>query len=445
MADLKGKVYKFFNRIVEVIDDKSKKDWIFYGYDNLFPNKLLRYINESGTAKICVDKVAEYIDADGFVNDATTLYQFNKEQKGDDFLTDISQQVSIFGGFALLVKRNLFNEVKEAEVLSLDKIRKDRHDPKKLWYNKNVGNTQYQEKEWKQYPAFNPKANNVFAEYPQGEIAYFYKKSADNPHYPIPSYYAGIEDVISSAEISKMDLELALNGFMPSSLITFIGNPNQEIPDSHGKTVDDYYDEVLESFTGGVKDRDGLSGRFSLMKLWASNKDEVPVLQSFDAKGVMEASNAKRELINREVCRLFKVPPVLVGFSEATILGNQLALANAQKVLIDTVNPMQRFITDSLKTVFNMDFSISQKQPVAVADAALLNTLTEDEKRNIFWGLEPIERNVPSEGEKILEILGNLSPLLATKVIDLIPQQKLLDALGIKGEEPTKIDENVNQ
>jgi hypothetical protein len=42
MADIKGKVYKFFNRIVEVIDDKSKKDWIFYGYDNLFPNKLLR-------------------------------------------------------------------------------------------------------------------------------------------------------------------------------------------------------------------------------------------------------------------------------------------------------------------------------------------------------------------------------------------------------------------
>jgi len=394
MADLKGKVYKFFNRIVEVIDDKSKKDWIFYGYDNLFPNKLLRYINESGTAKMCVDKVAEYTEADGFVNDVTFKYQFNKEQKGDDFLTDIAQQVAIFGGFALLVKRNSFNEVKEAEVLSLDKIRKDKNDVKKLWYNKNVGNTQYKESEWKPYPAFNPNAKNVFTEYPQGEIAYFYKKSADNPHYPVPSYYAGIEDLISSAEISKMDLELALNGFMPSSLITFIGNPNQEIPDSRGKTVDDYYDEVLESFTGGIKDRDGLSGRFSLLKLWASNKDEVPVLQSFDAKGVMDASNAKRDLINREVCRLLKVPPVLVGFSEATILGNQLALANAQKVLIDTVNPMQRFITDSLKTVFPaMDFTISQKTPLAVADPTLLDVLTAEEKRRIFWGLEPLTVN----------------------------------------------------
>ena len=394
MADLKGKVYKFFNRIVEVLDERTVKNWIFYGYDNLFPNKLLRYINESGTAKTCVDKIAEYIEADGFVQPATTLYQFNSEQKGDDFLTDIAQQVSIFGGFALLIRRNAFNEVKQAEVLSLDKIRKDKDNPKKLWYNKNIGTIQFQERDWIEYPLYDPKAVNVFEKYPQGEIAYFYKKSADNPHYPIPSYYAGIEDIISSAEISKMDLELALNGFMPSSLITFIGNPNQEIPDSHGKTVDDYYDEVLESFTGGIKDRDGLSGRFSLLKLWASTKEEVPVLQSFDAKGILEASNSKRDIINREVCRLFKVPPVLVGFSEATILGNQLALANSQKVLIDTVNPMQRFITDSLKTVFPaIDFTISQKQPVAVPDGALLDVLTADEKRNIFWGLEPLTQN----------------------------------------------------
>ena len=394
MADIKGKVYKFFNRIVEVLDERTVKNWIFYGYDNLFPNKLLRYINESGTAKTCVDKIAEYIEADGFVQPATTLYQFNNDQKGDDFLTDIAQQVSIFGGFALLIRRNAFNEVKQAEVLSLDKIRKDKDNAKKLWYNKNIGTIQFQERDWIEYPLYDPKAVNVFEKYPQGEIAYFYKKSADNPHYPIPSYYAGIEDIISSAEISKMDLELALNGFMPSSLITFIGNPNQEIPDSHGKTVDDYYDEVLESFTGGIKDRDGLSGRFSLLKLWASTKEEVPVLQSFDAKGILEASNSKRDIINREVCRLFKVPPVLVGFSEATILGNQLALANSQKVLIDTVNPMQRFITDSLKTVFPaMDFTISQKQPVAVPDGALLDVLTADEKRNIFWGLEPLTQN----------------------------------------------------
>jgi hypothetical protein len=42
-----------------------------------------------------------------------------------------------------------------------------------------------------------------------------------------------------------------------------------------------------------------------------------------------------------------------------------------------------------------MDFSISQKQPVAVADSALLDVLTAEEKRRIFWGLEPLTLNPP--------------------------------------------------
>lgn len=394
MADLKGKVYKFFNRLVEVIDEKSPKQWILYGHDNLLPNKLLRWVNESGTAKSCVSKIAEYIEADGFVNPATVAYQFNKEQKADDFLSDIAQQVAIFGGFALLIKRNAFNEPKYVEVLEFQKIRKDKKDKTKLWYNRNLGNTQYKESDWQWFPAFNPNAKDVFTKFEQGEIAYFYKKSADNPHYPVPDYYAGIEDVITSAELSKVDLEMAWNGFMPSALITLIGNPNQVIPDSHNRTLDDYYDEVFESFTGGVKDRDGMAGRFGVLKMWASTKDEAPVFQSFDAKSVIDASNAKRDIINREVCRLFKVPPVLVGYSEATILGNQLALSNSQKVLIDVVNPMQRFITDSLKSIFpNLDFLISQKQPLTVADPSLLDVLTVDEKREIFFGLKPLQND----------------------------------------------------
>jgi hypothetical protein len=383
-------VFKFYNRFVEIVKDLSKKDYIFYGNDNLLPNKLLRYINESGTAKQCVTKIAEYIEADGFVSDLTALHRFNKEQKGDDFLSDIAQQDSIFSAFALLVKRNGFDEEVEAEVLPFDKIRRDKTSG--YWYNPNVGNIKYKENEWQFYPTYNPKATNVAATYPQGEIAYFYRKSADNPYYPIPDYYAGIEDIITSSELSKMDLEMSLNGFMTSGIITFIGNPNQVIEGSRNMTLLQHYDEMMQEFTGQVKNADGFSGRMSLMTTWANSKEEAPVLQTLDAKAIIDASNAKRDAINRDVCRLFKVHPVLIGFSEATVLGNQQALSNAQKILIDTVNPMQRFITDSLKSVFpKFDFTISQKAPVAVADSVLLEVLTEDEKRRIFWGLEPKE------------------------------------------------------
>jgi hypothetical protein len=74
-----------------------------------------------------------------------------------------------------------------------------------------------------------------------------------------------------------------------------------------------------------------------------------------------------------------------------------------------------------------------------VSDANVISKLTEEEIRNIFFGLEPIERQLPTEGKKILQTLSTLSPLLATKIIELIPKQQLLDALGIK------TDANVNQ
>lgn len=232
-----------------------------------------------------------------------------------------------------------------------------------------------------------------------------------------------------------MDLELATNGFMPSAIITMIGDPNRVVEGETNRTNREMVEDTLAEFSGSVKDVQGMSGRFSLATFWAHSKEEVPVLQTYDAKSIIDASNTKRDAINRDVCRLFKVHPVLIGFSEATILGNQQALSNAQKLLIDTVNSLQRFITESLVSVFDGDFTISQKTPAAVADAALLNALTEDEKRRIFWGLEPTERPIPNEGERILTVLNGLSPLLATKVIDLIPKEMLLEALGLNNTE----------
>ena len=440
MADIKysvaSKVMRFAARYVEIIKDlNTSKDFIYYGNDNLLPNKLVRYINNSGTSKKCVEKVVQYIEADGFVDKKTATSAFNDYQKGDDLLSDIGQQVGYFRGFALHVKRKTTGEVGGIEVLPFQKVRKSKKGG--YWYNSTLGTTKYKESEWKWFPEFKGEKVDVnfLNSNKQGEIFYAFKRSAENSYYPIPDYYAGIEDVITSAELSKMDLELAWNGFMTSGILTFIGDPNQTVENENNKTVRELYEEQMREFTGGVKDVDGMSGRMSLFVNWVARREEAPVLQTFDAKSIIDASNSKRDAINRDVCRLFGVHPVLIGFSEATVLGNQQALANAQKQLIDVVNPMQRFIESSLKKIYPlMDFSISQVNTVAVADGALLGSLSEEEKRNMFFGLEPLVRAVPNEGERILEVLNGLSPLLATKVIDLIPQETLLKALGINSQ-----------
>jgi hypothetical protein len=380
------KLMKFLNRFVEIVKDLGSKPYIFYGKDNYLPNKLVKWVNESGTAKLALNKYAQYIEADGFVDETTQQFKFNEHQTGNQFLYDVSIQQSYFKGFALFIQRDGFNKPK-AKVLALDKCRKDK-DGEGIWYNPTLFTAKFEEIKWKQYPIY--KRENTILTAPDGEIAYFFKKSAENPYYPIPDYFAGIEDIITSAELSKMDLEITWNGFLTSGSMTFIGNPNQVIEDETGKTYKQYIDDLLTEFTGAKKDGDGLSTRFSLLTFFANNKEEVPIYQPFDTKGIIDASNAKRELIDRNVCRLMKVPPVLIGFSEATVLGNQQALSNSQKELINTVNSDQRFITECLKTIFpELNLEITQFQPALVADPVLMNYLTEDEIRNIYFGLPP--------------------------------------------------------
>lgn len=429
---------RFVARYVEIAEKtNTSKDYIFYGNDNVLPNKLIRYVNESGTAKKCTAEISDFIEADGFVNEATQLFQFNKEQKGDGFLSDIAMQWPLFKGFALLIKRNAKGEVGESVVLPFQKIRKSKKGG--FWFNQNVGNKAlYKDSEWVWYPEFKGvKVDiNFLKNNRNGEIFYAFKKTAESPFYPVPDYYAGIEDIVTSAELSKLDLELVWNGFMTSAIITFIGDPNQTIENENGETVKEMYENQLKEFTGGYKNQDGMSGRMSAFINWVASKDEAPILQTFDPKSIIDASNTKRDAINRDVCRLFGVHPVLIGFSDAAILGNQQALSNAQKQLINKVNPIQRFISDSLKKVYpNMDFAISQVQPLAVADPQLLASLTEDEKRNLFWGLEP-DKDIPTEGKKILTMLEKLSPALQAKVLDAITPDVLIKAFGIKSETP---------
>jgi hypothetical protein len=126
----------------------------------------------------------------------------------------------------------------------------------------------------------------------------------------------------------------------------------------------------------------------------------------------LEASNTKRDIIERSICRLWGVHPVLLGYAEAAVLGNKDAIEQARGELRNAVNPIQRMITTAFTLLYGktIDWTISEFG-VAV--------------------------NIPSEGDRILSTLNSLSPLLATKLIDLIPQDKLLSAFGIIAE-PTK-------
>lgn len=401
-----AKTFQFLNRFVPVQESGfgDRKHYL-YGIDDLLPNNNLRMINDCGVAKRCVRKKARYIQGDGFSDALISKMPVNATQTADALLRHISSYAAYNEGFALQVRRNAEMKIVDVKCIPFECVRKKEDGT--FTYNPTLGQPNYKRDKETTHPAFNPNitleeySQNLIDFKNQAEIFYVYEQTADNPHYPVPDYNAGLEDIQTCIEISKVDLECTVNGFMPSGILTTheIDNVNKdgdkdENGNGCGKTPYEYFVEELKKFTGQTKDANGKSGRFKLMHIMVSSGQEAPTLQNYDAKAILEASNGKRDVIAREVCRLFGVNPIMVGFSDAAVLGNTQALVNCINEFNHYINPIQRMITETFQTLFpKEDWTISQFNPIQHIPPEVWETLTIDEKRALA-GYEPLKPEI---------------------------------------------------
>lgn len=418
----------FKNMFVPEKVDRSRNIFA-YGRDNRLPNKLMAWVLDSGTAKKAQAKRASYIAANGFVDKTVGEFKINKEQTANQLLDEISGYQSYFKGFALKVIRNFNQEVVELVCLPFQDIRKTTDG--KFVYNPTISAERYDRAKDQTIEPFragkwpDEDFKNIID---HGEIIYAYQKSADNPHYPIPDYYAGIEDIRSSSELQKFDYETVMNAFITSAILTIVGDVDDETKDDTGRTEWDYWQEELEKFTGEAKNADGVSGRMRMLIMKARNKEEIPSLQPFDAKVIIDASNAKRDIIDRAVCRLFAVHPVLIGFSDAQILGNTQAIANASNELTNDVQKDQLLISQILKLVFDKkDWLISGFRPIQFVPDKLLDALTETEKRALVNYPELIDA---TSGE-ISRVRGTTDSMVAMVTNTMLTREQKINMLKI--------------
>lgn len=385
-----ARVFQFINRFVYDTENKSKDIWN-YGEKNTLPNQLIAAVADSGVATRAAGKLAEYIASDGFTEKASAEFKVNSKETADKLLQRLAGQSAMITGICLHVTRK-GGKVFEVKTIPIQCVRKKITGG--FLYNETFGQKRYDNTLDKHYPEFTNRALSVDemrGDYANGELLYIYRETAFNMHYPVPDYYSQIEDVQTSSEIAKFDLETVTNGFLTSAIITMIGDIDDINKDSAGQTELDYVLSDFKQFTGQVKNADGISGRNKAMLNFAKTKEEAPVVQQFDSKSILEASNSKRDAIERAVCRLFGVHPVLLGYSDAAVLGNTQALANASQELTKVANPYQRMITEAMTMLFpNMDWTISEYMPITYIDPALYQDMTQDERRNKLLGLPPL-------------------------------------------------------
>jgi len=401
---------KVFKNILPTTYQDKGIGYFKYGYNDRLPLDIIDAINNSGTAKKALKKYSDYIQADGFISDNASKFQVNEKETADKILSKIALSFGYFSGCAIHVSRLGNGAVGKIKVLPFHKVRRDNEC---FYFNDTIGSEKYDKNAWVKLQSFKGTIAtfediqlNKTQFGSRGEIFYLFNGNEfDSALYPIPDFLASFEDIKTSSEIAKMDYEAVLNGFALGGTMTFIG-VSENKDEATGQSDRDRVEEAMTQFTGLRKNKEGLTSRFAVMTNFVDTKEEVPIFTGNDPKPILEASNSKRDIIERAVCRLWDVHPVLLGYSEAAVLGNSDAIEQAKEILRDSVNPIQRLISDAFRELYGntIDWTISE------------------------FG---IEINIPSAGDKILKTLNSLSPLLATKVIDLIPENTLLESFGI--------------
>ena len=350
-----------------VTTEKKGDGYFRYGWNDNLPLELIEAINNSGVAKKAAKKYAEYIQADGFVSPVASGFKVNSKQTADKFVGIFATSWSYFNAVVIHVSRLGNGRVGKSEVMPLQKFRRGINGT--WFYNPTIQTDKYRRDAWVELQDFQGEVAsfeamdiNVNHFGGRGEILYVYNGNPfDSGHYGLPDYLAAFEDLKTSSELSKMDYEAVLNGFVLGGIMTFSG-VNETTEGEDGLTDRQRVEEAMTQFTGLQKNKDGLTSRFGVLAHFVETPEQAPTYTATDPKPILEASNTKRDIIERSICRLFGVHPVLLGYSEAAVLGNTNAIEQARKELREAVKPVQGFIEETMATMYgsSIDWTLSE-------------------------------------------------------------------------------------
>lgn len=446
-----GTVRQVFARMVHFVAPKKESDHVPYGDGDTLPVQILDMLQQNGTARRAAGRRARYIMAKG-LQDSTIMDAKAGAQSSytvGDLLAEGAKALSKFEGFALAIHRNIGGEIIKIEPLPWAHLRANA-DESRYFVNENFGTGQFKKSETVACLPYKPVQDMAALAALQTdvnkgkatfEVARFYHSDDISTLYPVPEWYSEEVDVRTGIELRALDLETAVNGFMPSAILTVVGRYDDVTKDADGQTPYSKLMARLRKFTGLVKNADGTSDRSKLLVLNAASQDELPKLDTFDVEKIISGSIEKRDANDRQVCRAFGMSPVLLGFSDAAVLGNEQAMANASAELANDVEADQELLQNGLydvlvkgKVVATQDrnsWRLTRFVPANHLTARQSQAMSLQETRTLAGLSDIADDSMTEEDKLLLHRLASLPQSLADKVIDALPAETLLRLAGV--------------
>jgi len=364
-----------------------------FGQEDNFPNKVLESINDSGMARLCIDRLNQFLYGYGVKDKNVGDRRINEDQNLDSFLRETTAYVNYLGSYAWLHKYNAYGKIVNSFVLPSQYVRV-KYDGDYI-YAEGLGDPQGQRDMFLRpitYPKFNPNATPQeiraeiarqkskhgeqigFIQYEfNGGVGLLYEK------YSVPTHAAGLNDLNADSAQSLQEESIAVNSFK-AEVVIVTGNIDNEIKDENEQTANDRFVEELENFTSA----DGSP----VLHLTKRNEEDVQVFP-LDVGSSRESRLASsRERVSKIIARLFSVPPVLVGIDTAGKLGDNQELVNKLKLFNLTIGDKRELLLRGLKKMYKgqeeLLFEMEELDLFDFIPDSVLATLSDAEKRSIY-------------------------------------------------------------
>jgi hypothetical protein len=394
-AGLRTKIARAAQNAVAVILKNQANQRYFYGELDNLPNTIIATVDNSGTATACIGRLEQFIKADGFQQEGLDDVKVNARQTLAGVLDEVTTNVAYLEGFALRLVFNGGGQIAKIYNVDVKTLRRIRDG---FEYNPLNGEVGKSENETKFFPEFDPErdpkerlrliAKQVKTYGEQlGEILYVFRKGLGRYYdvYPVPRYYASIEDLVSDGKISRLDLRNISQGFRTPVVIS-TGPIDDQNKDEDGYTAQDYFDAALEEFTG--------ENASPILHLKGNTEEFKPTVTTINVAEILDQTDRASDRIAKRVARVMEVPDVLIGIAKEGQLGNVQEVKNQMALFALSVYKKQDLIKqafDLLKPYYGIaglnettDFTLTTLKPFDFVPDAVIANLTPAEQKELF-------------------------------------------------------------
>lgn len=323
----------------------SSKGIMLWGDNNIYPEYLLGLYKDVPTLGSIINGNIDYIVGDEIRIGAVDFQDQKMNPEGETITEqcrNIAHDYEVFGGFALMVRRNVNGGVAAVDYIDLRFLRLNKTGDV-FYYSEKW--TENGKKDVRMYPAFIPDldwASLDDAAREEHAASILYVKRGHTQVYPMPIYGPAVKACEIERCIDDFHLNSIENGFTASMIVNF----NNGVPTDQQQ--DEIEEEVNEKFSGHQN-----AGR--IMCSFNPDKESAATFEVPDVKDFGERYNALAKHSRQQIFTSFRAIPALFGLmSESTGFNTQEFEQSFKLYNRTQIRPVQRLIADAYDKIFGV-------------------------------------------------------------------------------------------